>query len=353
MWALIPYAIEGEKLTAETYENEITKAELAAAFNALGYPWIWQPIVHGTIEDITAQIAASMLNRPTVVFNFCDGLDVDGIPGLRVVTALENAGLPFTGSDSEFYRISTHKLAMKRLFREHGVETPPWEVVPRSGTVAGLCERLGAPLIVKPDVSFASCGISLRSKVSSDAEIESRRDELRHGEMARLLVDGEIFAERFLGGEEYTVFVGGYGPSPEALWTLPPARRCFAESIPVPERFLTYDRYWGYYREEEPPANGEVFYRYELADDGLDAELAELAKRAYCAVRGHGYARVDIRRDTVNGRLSVLEVNANCGLSGDDETSTGSILQLMGSSFPELLARLIDQALERQQACPA
>ena len=82
----------------------------------------------------------------------------------------------------------------------------------------------------------------------------------------------------------------------------------------------------------------------------LDEELVDLAKRAYCAVGGYSYARVDVRRDTVNGKLSVLEVNANCGLSGDDQTSTGSMLQLMGWNYPGLLLRIIDQTLQRHSA---
>jgi D-alanine-D-alanine ligase len=214
--------------------------------------------------------------------------------------------------------------------------------------VEGICDRLGAPLLVKPDVSYASCGIALRSKATSDAAIERRRDELLRGELASLFANGDIFAERFLAGDEFTVFVGGYSDSPETLWSLPPARRCFAASIPVEERFLTYERYWGFYREEQPPAEGEAFYRYELVTCELAPELADLAKRAYCAIRGHGYARVDIRGDAVNGKLSVLEVNANCGLSGDDQTSTGSILQLMGWNLPGLLSRIIDQTLQRR-----
>ena len=349
VWALIPYEIEGNRLKAESYETEVTKAELASAFHELGLPWIWQPIVLGTIDDIAGQLVESAARRPTVALNFCDGLDWNGDPGLSVVLALERAGVPFTGSDSGFYRTSTSKLRMKALFRELGVETAPWEVVPRSGPVQGICERLGAPLLVKPDVSYASCGISLRSKAFSDGAIERRRDELRQDELASLLANGEIFAERFLAGDEFTVFVGGFWDDPDSLWTLPPARRCFAQSIPVEERFLTYERYWGFYRDEPPPLEGEAFYRYELAEASLARELIDLATRAYCAVGGHGYARVDIRRDTVNDRLSVLEVNANCGLSGDDQTSTGSILRLMGWNLPGLLARIIDQTLQRHR----
>jgi D-alanine-D-alanine ligase len=269
---------------------------------------------------------------------------------LSVVRALETAGIPFTGSDSRFYEISTSKVLMKSIFRDQGIETAPWEVLPASGPVQGVCERVGVPLIVKPDVSFASFGISLKSKVDSDAAIAARRDEIRQNEMGDYLPEGPIFAERYLGGDEYTVFVGGYRDRPDTIWNLPPARRCFAGSIPVEERFLTYDRYWGYYQEEGAPADDEPFYHYELVEGDLEEELAALARCAYRAVEGYGYARVDIRRDTVNGKLSLLEVNANCGLSGDDQTSTGSILRLMGWDFPGLLLRLVTQTLDHSES---
>ncbi len=347
VWALIPYSIEDSQNTSESDEIKATKAELAEVFDELGLSWIWQPIVPGSIEEFAAQLSQSMQNRLTVAFNFCDGLDTDGYPGVSVVKMLETLRIPFTGSDSQFYEISTYKLRMKSLFREHRVETAPWEVVPRTGPVEGICGRLGAPLLVKPDVSCASYGISLKSKVLSDAGIMFCRNELHQGENGELFANEDIFAERYLAGDEYTVFVGGYWDDPGRVWTLPPARRCFAESIPPEERFLSYDRYWGYYEEESMPQNGEPFYRYELVEGILHKELINLACRAYCAVKGYGYARVDIRRDTVNGKLSVLEVNANCGLSGDSETSTGSLLQLMGSRYSGLVLRILNQTLER------
>jgi hypothetical protein len=202
---------------------------------------------------------------------------------------------------------------------------------------------------VKPDVSCASYGISLKSKVVTDAAINAQREELRQGELGELFAEEEIFAERYLAGDEYTVFVGGYWDDPDRLWTLPPARRCFAASIPPEERFLSYDRYWGYYEAESMPSRGEPFYHYELVNGGLREELVNLATRAYCAAKGYGYARVDMRRDTVNESLSVLEANANCGLSGDDQTSTGSILQLMESGYSDLVARILSQTLQRHK----
>lgn len=346
VWVLVPYAIDGDRLDGDTFETPETKTELALAFDTLRLPWVWQPVVLGSLDHIVTQLTSSSRTRPVLVFNLCDGLDWDGNPGLSVVQALERAGLPFTGADSRFYEISTYKLRMKERFRDHGVETAPWEVVD-DGPVAGVCDRLGVPLLIKPEVSFASTGITLRSKVHTDDEVAARRDALRHGPHAVTFAHGAIFAERYLAGDEYTVLVGGRDDGPLGVWTLPPAQRCFAPSIPVEERFLTYDRYWGTFLEETPPAAGEAFYHYELVDAALGQELVTLAEAAYRAVHGSGYARVDIRRDTRNGRLSVLEVNANCGLSGDAQTSTGSILTLMGWSFPGLLGRIAGETLLR------
>lgn len=345
VWVLVPYAIDGTRLQGETYDSEAVKTELAATFHDVGCPWIMQFVVAGNVDLVAAQLAASAARRPTVAFNFCDGLDWDGTPGLSVVKALEAAGVPFTGSDSRFYEISTYKLRMKQRFLARGIETAPWEALPRSGPVRGVCDRLGTPLFVKPDASYASFGISLKSKAFSDADLERRRDELRDGGLGPTLAATEIFAERYLAGDEYTVFVGGSSASPATIWTLPPARRCFAPSIPPEERYLTYDRYWGYFQEETAPAAGEAFYHYELVESPLSEEIAALAVRAYQAVSGHGYARVDLRADGDSGRLSLLEVNANCGLSGDDQTSTGSILQLMGGTYADLVRRILLQAL--------
>jgi len=347
VWAFMPYSLEDGHLTAETYDNHQTKAELAAAFEELGLAWVWQPVLLGHIEGLVEQVRDSLKHRPTVVFNFCDGVDHWGTPGISVVQALERNSVPFTGAASRFYEISTVKVRMKELFLRAGVDTAPYAMIPNSGAVQGVCEKLGSPLLVKPNVSAGSEGISLKSKVSTNAEVEARRDELLRGHDGPLYSKEGIFVERFLDGEEYTVFVGGHWDRPQSVWNLPPARRAFADSIPEGERFLTFDRYWGYYKEETPPAGGEPFYRYETVPAHEEAQLADFARRAYCAVEGSGYGRVDIRRDRASGRLCCLEVNANCGLSGNDQTSTGSMLQLCGIKFPQLLAKILNHMLER------
>jgi D-alanine-D-alanine ligase len=54
--------------------------------------------------------------------------------------------------------------------------------------------------------------------------------------------------------------------------------------------------------------------------------------------------------DRGSGELFVLEVNANCGLSEDDQTSTGCILKLARMTLADLLGLII---LDAAQPCRA
>lgn len=347
VWTLVPFWIEGADLKSDSYDLGGYKVELASTFQELNLRWILQVIVHSNIDAIIAQIRECSATQPTLVFNLCDGYDDVGNPGLSVVRALEASGLPFTGSSSSYYEISSSKLVMKDLFLKAGVPTAAWEMLPFAGPIQGLCERLGTPLMVKPSESCASFGIGLKSVIYTDEQAACRRDELRTGEMGKVFANDTIFAETFIDGPEYTVLIFGYWDSPEAIWALPPAERVFDFSIPEKERFLSYDRYWGYYKEESPPAGGRPFYAYRSVPPEIADKLFELAKRAYIAVEGFGYGRVDFRLNRRTGEYQTLEVNANCGLSGDAETSCGSILNMAGQSFSQLVAKILEQALVR------
>jgi D-alanine-D-alanine ligase len=329
IWAFVPYTVRDGRLDGFDYDTAQSKRELAHAFRALNLAWVWQPVVDSNLEAVIQQVARD----ESMVLNLCDGTEVDGTPGPCVVRALERAGIRFTGADSQFYEISTSKLIMKEMMMAAGVPTPAFEALPRSGPVGGICARVGTPLLVKPDISAASGGVFLRSKVSGDEDVAALSDESR-----------SFFAERFIDGPEFTVFVMGNWRDPGSLRCLPPVERVFNTSIPDGEKFLSYERYWGVYREESPPPDGRPFYGYGRCDRRLEAMVEQTSRDAYLAVRGTGYARVDLRMDRATGELYVLEVNANCGLSEDDQTSTGCILKLAGMTLAELLRLILRDA---------
>jgi D-alanine-D-alanine ligase len=103
------------------------------------------------------------------------------------------------------------------------------------------------------------------------------------------------------------------------------------------------------YEEESPLKNEEDFYNYQTPDASFLQNICQVSFNAYKAVRGKGYCRVDIRMDKQTGKLFVLEVNAQCGLSEDENfTSIGAILRLSGNSFASLIIEIITDTLTRK-----
>ena len=57
--------------------------------------------------------------------------------------------------------------------------------------------------------------------------------------------------------------------------------------------------------------------------------------------------------DKQSGKLYVLEVNAQCGLSEDENyTSIGAILKVSGKSFTGIVAEILKDALRRSITKP-
>jgi D-alanine-D-alanine ligase len=127
-----------------------------------------------------------------------------------------------------------------------------------------------------------------------------------------------------------------------------PVERVFHHSLPEKEKFLSFDRLWEIYEDEAPMPSNENFYEYRTPDASLIEPIKKLSWEAYCATRGKGYTRVDLRMDSKTGKIYVLEVNAQCGLSEDeDHTSIGAILRLSGRSFSDAVLQILNDAFVR------
>jgi D-alanine-D-alanine ligase len=100
------------------------------------------------------------------------------------------------------------------------------------------------------------------------------------------------------------------------------------------------------------PAN-ENFYEYEAAEPTIIPALKQLSLDAYKSCGGKGYTRIDIRQDSATGKLYMLEANAQCGLSDDEDyTSIGAILKVSNVSFTEVIAEILKDALRRSVLKP-
>ena len=339
---LVPSAETADPSLDYYSDYEHSRAELARVFDDAGIRWQWEPVTLRTYRAAIDAFAQRTRDDRPVVFNLCDGDEINDVPGMSVIAYLDESGLPYTGASAEFYRATTSKIHMKRAFDLAGVLTPPWAVVRSDDDTRGLFERLGAPLIVKPAVSAGSMGITVRSVVSDEPSLREQLRELERGYHGWDLTSGGVFVERFIEGREFTALVVGDGVVHR------PVERVFHAALPATERFLSYDRLWEVYeRESRVGAEGEYLWEYGAAPTELHERIGSVAKAAYAAVGGCGYGRVDLRMSSA-GELYVLEVNAQCGLSEDEnQTSIGAILRLGGQRFSDLIDAIVRDALAR------
>lgn len=350
IWILFPHLETEDPNLQYYYDFSQSLEEYRRVFDEIGADWTWQPVTMLNFKETIASIKKKSGRKIPLVLNLCDGDEVNGTPGVSVIHELEKNKLIYTGSDDHFYNITTSKIPMKRAFDKAGVSTAKWEIVDGSEeAIRGICKRLGAPLIIKPAVSGGSMGVSVRNVVYTDDELRERIAEIKKGYRGwNLLADG-LFVEQFITGPEYTSFIVGSALSPGSCFVYPPVERIFHASLPDEEKFLSFDRLWEIYEDEKPMPADENFYDYHRPDPSILKAIEQLSLDAYVSVGGMGYGRLDIRMDKNTGKLYMLEVNAQCGLSEDEDyTSIGAILRYSENTFSDLVRRIIKDAFTRR-----
>lgn len=348
VWVLAPYLQSNDENIDYYYDFSQSIAEYSGTFAELEMPWVWQPVTMQDYKDIIARIVKekeSGIYLP-VVFNICDGDEVNGTPGISVVKLLQQSGLVFTGADEYFYNITTSKIPMKRAFDKAGIPTAPWEAIHTADQqLTGMFKRLGDPIIVKPSVSGGSMGLGIKNIVHEEAALQLQVNKMFEGYRGWNLTTDGLIAESFINGNEFTTLIVGDYNQPASAAIYNPVQRVFHPSLPEEEKILSFDRLWEIYEDETAMPNEGNFYEYEAPDESLVDEIKKISWDAYVATKGKGYTRVDLRQDKISGKIFVLEVNAQCGLSDDEDyTSIGAILRLSGKTFTGLVKEIIETA---------
>jgi D-alanine-D-alanine ligase len=350
IWVLVPHLETDDPNLKYYYDFSQSLAEYAKVFDELQADWTWQQVTIDNYKKTIASIRKKSGGKTPVVLNLCDGDEINGTPGISVIHALEEEELIYTGSSEYFYEITTSKIPMKQAFDHAGVSTAKWEVVMDEMALNGIFERVGPQLIIKPAVSGGSMGVSVKNVVNNEQELRKRLSEIRNGYHGWDLNAGGLFVEEYIAGREFTTFMIGAAKRIRQCKVFEPIERVFHPSLPPEEKFLSFDRLWEIYEDETPMPQQENFYEYKAVDDEIADQLKKLSLEAFGSVKGSGYTRIDFRMDE-KGQLYVLEVNAQCGLSEDENyTSIGAILRVSNKTFTQVVVGVLEEAFRQKDA---
>ncbi|MCF7870350.1 MAG: hypothetical protein K9M01_04460, partial [Candidatus Omnitrophica bacterium] len=177
----------------------------------------------------------------------------------------------------------------------------------------------------------ASRGLSQASIVESEKSLVERVKFIHDS------IGDDAIAEEYIDGREFYVSVlGAY-----RLQVLPLRELTFGKISNVEPRIATYKAKWDYeYRKRWRLKN--VFANN--LSSGLKKEIEKVCKRAYRALNIKSYARFDIRV-TQEGKIYILEANANPSLDPDDELAESA--KKGGIQYKELIEKIIEFSIKR------
>jgi D-alanine-D-alanine ligase len=202
--------------------------------------------------------------------------------------ALEQLGIPYTGSGVMASSVGMDKITTKKLWLMEGVPTPKYATVDADTDLDALVAELGLPLIVKPPLEGSSIGIT---KVTD-------RNQLADAIALVASMDDAVLIEQFVTGREFTVAVLGQGAAARALPIV---------EIVAPE---------GKYDYQNKYFTDDTKYHCPAAlPEELTQEIQRHAVNAYRALGCEGWGRVDVLVRESDMRPFLLEVNTSPGMT--------------------------------------
>lgn len=239
----------------------------------------------------------------------------------QVQRILEDAGIPYTGSDATASRLAFSKSAAKERFLQFGVPTPEYSLLHYTddlSRIERITSEIGYPLVIKPDCQGSSLGVTI---VKSPDAISAA---LKHC----FRFDGFAVVERAITGTEWTVGL--------------------LDDLVLPPILIETDREFFDWQAKYEDDNTRYLFDSSFPSHVLD-RIADVAKNACRALGTRGMVRVDLRVDEQFNPW-LLEVNTIPGYTSHSLVPKAAAR--MGIEFGELCERSIESCLRRELPHP-
>jgi D-alanine-D-alanine ligase len=258
--------------------------------------------LHGHIFHQLAELKADR------VFNLLHGRG--GEDG-RIQAVLDFLDIPATGSGVCASALTMDKVLTKKVIRCSGIATPDFIELRNEADCKRLLEEFGLPVFVKPALEGSSIGTA---PVHQASELYPAWREAHHF--------GDVFAERFIDGGEYTAgFIG-------------------AQILPL-IKLETTNEFYDY--EAKYLADDTVYTCPSGLDDAQVAEINSMVSDTIQATGVSGWGRVDLMIDGDN-KPWIIEVNTVPGMT--DHSLIPMAGRTAGLEMPDLVLSILAATLK-------
>jgi D-alanine-D-alanine ligase len=333
---LLLFDLFGRTAAAERYEtpdalraeDKKTEADLFEVLVRLGH----EPHAIGVYDDVGPLFERVRALQPDVVLNTCESFLSDRAHEPNIPALLELLRVRYTGAGPDALILCKDKALAKKLLTFHSVKVADFLVSPRERPLRAL-HKLAFPVFVKPVNEESSDGISKASLAKTEAEAVERA-RFVHEQFAC-----DALIEEYVDGRELTIGVLGNA----RLTVLPPQELFFGDAQagedPSAPRFLTAKAKWDdKYRAKWGIRNGPAA---ELPQ-GIEDQLAKIARRVYRILHIRGLGRIDVRL-TAKGEIVVMEANPNPSLGKGDDFAMAAAR--CGIEYDELVKQVLANAV--------
>lgn len=225
--------------------------------------------------------------------------------------ALEQLGIPYTGSRVLGAALAMDKIRTKQIWQSQGLPTALYRIVTPinfNTTIASdIIADLGSPVIIKPAKEGSSIGMA---KVHNVAELEV-------AVTAAFNYDNEILIEQWIEGPEFTVAILG----DEVLPVI---------QLKTPNTFYDY--------QAKYQSNTTEYLCPAPITDEQRQQLQAYALKAFHAVAAEGWGRVDAMLDA-QGQFQLLEVNTVPGMT--EKSLVPMAANAAGYNFDTLVSKVL------------
>jgi D-alanine-D-alanine ligase len=228
--------------------------------------------------------------------------------------ALQTLGIPYTGSGVLGSALAMDKPRSKHLWQGIGLPTAGFVTLSEDTAWQSVIDRFGK-VFVKPASEGSSLGMSIAGSAS----------ELRESYALASQYAGEVLAEQFIAGPEYTVAILGDRALPSI-------------------RLETDNVFYDY--EAKYVSNDTRYHIPSGLSDSEEAELAALSLRAFRSLGCAVWGRVDVMRDA-QGQFWVLEVNTVPGMTSHSLVPMAAAAA--GMTIPQLVQQILELSLAGRQ----